>query len=488
MGKFSRAARLIAAACFAVAVVAAAAYALDPSLQILAAKSSHLIMAAPLALAAIDTSLKGLREKHGKIVAEMTTLLQKAEDEDRDLSAEEQTRFDELKAERDGLANRIGRLTEQRAAEAALDEVVPAAGRGGQVQPPARRPNEAATQFESFGEFMHAVRFNRDDQRLTFVEGVGASHDENGMLRAEMRMDNDTQGGFMVPRQFRDQIMRVSPQEALVRPRAQVIPAGSPPDASITMPALDQSGANPSNMFGGVEVKWIGEGDEKPETDAKLSEITLTPHEVAGFVTVTDKLLRNWQASDTFIRGLLAGAVDSAEDWAFQRGSGVNQPLGAINSGAMKFINRANANSINYADILNMIAVMLMRGGSPVWSMPQAAITKIATLQDPEGHYIWKPDARDGFAGTLAGYPLKWNNRAPLLGSKGDVTLVDWSQYLIKDGSGPFVAASEHVKFTSNKTVIKIFWNVDGAPWMKAPIKEENGYEVTPFVGLDIPA
>ncbi len=66
--------------------------------------------------------------------------------------------------------------------------------------------------------------------------------------------------------------------------------------------------------------------------------------------------------------------------------------------------------------------------------------------------------------------------------------LADWSHYLIKDGSGPFVAASEHVKFTSNKTVIKIFWNVDGAPWLTAPIAEENGYEVSPFVGLDVPA
>jgi hypothetical protein len=29
----------------------------------------------------------------------------------------------------------------------------------------------------------------------------------------------------------------------------------------------------------------------------KLREITLTPHEVAGTMTVTDKLLRNWQAA-----------------------------------------------------------------------------------------------------------------------------------------------------------------------------------------------
>jgi HK97 family phage major capsid protein len=66
--------------------------------------------------------------------------------------------------------------------------------------------------------------------------------------------------------------------------------------------------------------------------------------------------------------------------------------------------------------------------------------------------------------------------------------LADWSYYLIKDGSGPFVAASEHVYFLNNKTVIKIFWNVDGTPWLNAPFTEENGYQVSPFVALDVPA
>ncbi|MGV3649850.1 MAG: phage major capsid protein, partial [Devosia sp.] len=275
---------------------------------------------------------------------------------------------------------------------------------------------------------------------------------------------------------------------ALVRPRATVIPAGSPPDAGITMPALDQSGDAPGNMFGGMTFAWIEEGGDKPETDSQLKGITLTPHEIAGTVTVTDKLLRNWQASATFIEGLMRGGISAAEDYAFLRGSGNGQPLGAINAPATKYVNRATSNTVTYPDLLNMVAVLLMRGGTPVWSMPQSALPKIATLQDPEGHYIWQGNAVDGFAGTLLGYPVRWNNRAPALGTKGDILLADWTYYLIKDGSGPFVAASEHVLFRQNKTVIKIFWNVDGAPWLHAPIKEENGYEVSPFIGLDVPA
>lgn len=433
------------------------------------------------------TPLAALRTQRTTLVAQMRGMIDAAEGENRDFTAEETTAYDALDAQLSGLDTRIARLTGIATAEAAGDAVTPAAARRQGVTVP--QGPHAARDFSSMGEFMAAVRFNPNDQRLNFVENVGAAED-GSELSAELRMDqHQTGGGFLVPTQFRQEILRVDPQEALVRPRANVIPAGSPPDAALTIPALDQTGAAPGNIFGGVQVQWIGEGGNKPETDVTLKSITLEPKEVAGTIVVTDKMLRNWAASSAFIEGLLRGAVTQAEDYAFLRGDGVGKPLGAINSGAMFYVNRAGAGQVTYLDLVNMVSHLLMRGGtSPVWSMPQGALPQIATLRDPEGRYIWKPDARDGFAGTLLGYPVRWNNRSPALGSKGDITLVDWSQYLIKDGSGPFVAASEHVLFRQNKTVIKIFWNVDGKPWLTAPIVEENGWSVSPFVGLGLPA
>lgn len=433
--------------------------------------------------------LKALLEKRAKLVADMKAIITAAEDgEGRELTAEEQASFDALKAEKEKLDKRIVNADYMEGAATELTERRGAiASRAGITRPPGP---EARREFETLGEFIHAVRFNQNDQRLNFVEGAGAAGNDMD-LSAEMRMDNAPSGGFMVPPQLRTEILSVNPQDALVRPRANVLAAGNPPDSAVTIPALDQTGST-NNMFGGVSVSWIAEGETKPETNATVRNVTLTPHEVAGYITVTDKLLRNWQAADGFIRGLLRGAVNAAEDYAFLRGTGINQPLGAINAGATYFLHRAGANAIAYADVLGMVARLLMRGNvnSPIWSMPQQALPQIATMTDPEGHYIWQANsngAKDAVAGNLLGYPVRWNNRAPALGSKGDVILADWSFYMIKDGSGPFVAASEHVLFTSNKTVIKIFWNVDGAPWLTAPIYEENGYQVSPFVGLDVP-
>ncbi|GAF94934.1 unnamed protein product, partial [marine sediment metagenome] len=87
---------------------------------------------------------------------------------------------------------------------------------------------------------------------------------------------------------------------------------------------------------------------------------------------------------------------------------------------------------------------------------------------------------------TLFGYPLMFSDRSPGLGTTGDLMLCDLSYYLIKDGSGPFVAISPHVHFTTNRSVIKIFWNVDGEPWLSAPLPLEGSVAntVSPFVIL----
>src|SRR5690606_4763560 len=124
-----------------------------------------------------------------------------------------------------------------------------------------------------------------------------------------------------VPMQFRSDIMQINPQAAIVRPRATVIPAGSPPDSAIIIPALDQTGSAPAHMTGGVDVSWVEEGGLKPETDATFRQITLQPKEVAAHITVTDKMLRNWQASAAFLENQLRGAITRAEDFAFLTGN-----------------------------------------------------------------------------------------------------------------------------------------------------------------------
>jgi len=431
-------------------------------------------------------TLKALLEKRAGVVAQIEALVAKANAEDRDLTEAEQATYDGLKKEADALQARITRAQEVATLGSSLEDD----GANGARAPPGDDRGAAATRvvttashgkksFSSLGEFFSTVAYRPNDSRLASLWKNKAAIEDG-----DHSMGDGPSGGFMVPTELRQELLKVDPQGSQIRSKARVIPAGSPPDAKIEFPALDQSGNTPQNSFGGVQLAWIGEGAPKPKTGFKLKKIALEPQELAGTMRVTDKLLRNWAAAGAIIGELFRGALAQAEDDSFLNGDGVAKPLGIINAGASMIIQRETAGQITYTDLVNMLARMLMRGGTPRWMASQSIIPQLLKLRDPEGHYIFQPNAREGMPTQLLGYPIDWNENSPLLGTKGDIVLANWQYYLVKDGSGPFVASSEHVLFEDNMTVFKIFTNVDGQPWLQAPFKQKGGYEVSPFALL----
>jgi len=412
--------------------------------------------------------LKELREKLAKAIERMDALLNTADAEKRNLNEAEEKEFSELDASLPVIKADIAKrekLEDEKAAMSQTRRSIPI--------PAATKRAEDPKEFKNIGEFIHSVRYEPHDPRLEYLAEQRAQS-----------MGVGSEGGFAVPTQFRETLLSVTPQQAIFRPRATVIPAGSPPDSEVSMPALNQGAAK--NMYGGIAVQWIGEGDTKPETDLAVKEVKLKPHEVAAHVVITDKLLRNWGAASALISAQLRLAIIAAEEAAFYNGNGVARPLGVLQSPARINYARAVANQIAYADIVGMYARLRMNM-SPVWITSQTTIPQLATIADAGNNNLWMPSAVAGLPPTLMGIPVLFHERSVALGTAGDLVLADLSYYLIKEGSGPFVMASEHVYFTSNRTVIKVFWNVDGSPWLSEPIPLEGSAAntVSPFVVLN---
>ena len=379
-----------------------------------------------------------------------------------ELTPEQKAEFDGKLAEAQDLDAKIGKMDEIGALRKSYTQ-----GDGEAKQHPAK---EVLGDWRNFGEFVADLRFAPEGKRMTQYK--------------ELNMTVGAQGAVLVPPQFRDTLLQITPQDAVVRPRATVIPAGDPPDADITMPALDQSGAN--GVYSGVTVTWIAEGALKHEDEPTFLEVTLSPFEVAAWTAVTDKLLRNAPAASQIVSTLLRRAILAAEDVAFLTGGGAGQPAGVLGHAATIVTARAGAGTITYPDLVGMYARALM-GGPLVWVASPTTMPQLMTMVDAGGNLLWQPNARDGSPGTLLGYPLIINQRSPVLGAEGDLLLADFNYYLIKDGSGIFVDASKHMLFTSNQTIIKAFWNVDGQPWMTTPLLLEDGVStVSPFVALGV--
>ena len=155
------------------------------------------------------------------------------------------------------------------ARERILAEIRRRQGRGGPVSPtererietylrrhprgPLRKPVENPG-FTCVGELVYCARFKPEDARI----------------QALMEMGTGESGGLAIPDDINPTMKEVAPQEAIMRPRATVVPAGESPDADLVLPSLNQGSGG--NLYGGVEVDWIGEGVEKPETQPKLKE------------------------------------------------------------------------------------------------------------------------------------------------------------------------------------------------------------------------
>lgn len=413
----------------------------------------------------------------------------------RDLTSEESTAFEGHMAEIERLEASIARIVRLDDADTRAAAVKPAAARG--VAPaaagsaPRSGGDPAVREFESLGHFVAAVRFNPNDSRLAaqWNDDVNQAGVDFDPISGEMRMDTGATGGFAIPPQFREKLLEIDvPGTVPIRSGAMIIgPDGDAPDAGMTMPSLDQTGNAAGHQFGGVTVSWIAEGAQKPLTDLKLSQVTVDTYEAAGYIIVTDKLLRNWKGADPMIRKQFRNALLEAGSYANLRGDGTGKPTGIIGHASTIVVQRTTANMVKYVDLVAMVAKHRL-GGKSFWLMPQSALPQIMTLQDPSGRYIYVANAHDGFDGLLLGYPIKWNPTSPALGTSGDVMLIDPAYYIIKDGSGPFIAASEHVLFTTNKTVIKAFWNEGGKPQLTAPIYDAGGYQISPFVQLGPPA
>lgn len=416
-----------------------------------------------------------LRKRLKEIASEMEEINKKE-----DLTKEDEERFDQLKVEFREVRDKIEAEDKKDQRVKEIEEVKNFLN---QPQEKPQKPEiEKESGFRSFGEFVQAVRFNPADPRLVESEERALS------------VGTDTKGGYLIPDEFISRIRMVSPQEAIVRPRASVIPAGDIPDQKITMPALDQTATDGTGIYGGVSVSWIEEGETKPETDTGFNEISLEPKEVAGHIVVTDKLLRNAPAVEGLITQLFRGAINSAEEDAFFNSAVATRPTGIISHAGTITVNRSQANRIVFSDVVNMLAKKL-GGGNYVWVASISTLPQLIRMKDFEAadsdapNLVWQPDARAGMPGTILGIPVLFSDQLPTLGNKGDLILANFTYYLIKDGYGIAIDASPHVYFTKNKTVIKAFWNVDGKPWLTAPITLRDGStKVSPFVVLDVPS
>lgn len=333
--------------------------------------------------------------------------------------------------------------------------------------------------FKSQGEFFKAVAnaaSGRIDKRLT-VQGA-------------MQEKVGEEGGFLIPGDFRQEIQKkVTGDESLLSRCRQFQTASN----TLVLPTNEVAPWDGT----GVQAYWEGESASYVESKTKFGEANLRLHKLTSLVRVTEELLEDAPALESWIKGEAPGAMLHKVNSAIIAGSGAGMPMGILNS-TFKYKVAAEsgqtASTINFANINNMLGRILPASfAKSVWIVNPAVLPQLRAMKfdltssTPIPVYMPPAGVADAPYGTLYGRPiLPMMGAVKALGVEGDIALIDFSYYYaaIKT-TGIKSDVSTHVYFLTQESAFRFSMRIAGQCPFKAPISTENGsFQMSAFVTL----
>jgi len=313
---------------------------------------------------------------------------------------------------------------------------------------------------------------------------------ETERIRNSFGTNVPADGGFLIPEEFRSDLLMVALEISIIRPRATVIPMGT---QRVSIPAVDST-TDATSVFGGIVCTWVDEGTQPTEVQSKFAAVALDAKKLMAYLTAPNELVADAPAFGGFLDATLPKAIAFEEDYRFMQGTGAGEPLGFVNCPAAVIataVTGQGANTIVVDNLAAMFSRMLPSSlGNAIWlasidSFPQLALMAVSgTLGNSTP--VWM---NNGVAGappiSIYGRPVFFTEKLPTLGTTGDIVFVDPAFYLIGDRQTMQASASPHYAFNVDKTAYKIIERVDGRPWLQSAITPKNGGPtLSPFVQL----
>lgn len=289
-----------------------------------------------------------------------------------------------------------------------------------------------------------------------------------------------SEGGVLVPEEMRSDILTRSLETALVRPRAVVVPM---PSGKLRYPAVDFT-TEVGEFYGGITGAWVDAGETIPASSGSFASILLDANKLALRATTPNELLRHAPAFLAWLNSALPAACGGFEDIALIKGNGVGRPLGQLhpNNPSLITVSKELGQSagITWPNVLSMVSRMLPENLLRAdWVIDMSALPEIMTMALPVGtggSAVMAVNAAVSGPQTLFGRPITWSRRTPgVLGTQGDISLTDFSTYLIGDTMAMRLEASSHELFSSDQTVFRLVEELDGRPQFLSSLAPENG-------------
>ena len=354
-------------------------------------------------------NIREMMEARATMVAEARKLLDTAEAEKRELSAEERAQYDKAFDEARKLGDKIQREQELREEERRLAEA-------GRLEPEGKKENPEERKLQAFRNFL--------------VNGNAAEY------RA-LANDSDATGGFLhAAEQFVARLIKGLDNRVFVRQYATVLPVTG--SDTLGVPTLTADPADPT---------WTTE-IAAPSEDSTMAfgRRSLQPEQLSKLIKISMKLLRTSALPiENLVADRLAYKFAVAQENAFLNGNGDGEPLGIFTADANgintdRDVSTGNSDTAVTADGLTeaKYALKAQYRGSARWIFHRDGVKKISKLKDGEGQYLWRPGITAGEPDILMGLPVDESEYVPTTWATGLYVgaLCNWSNYWIAELQG----------------------------------------------------
>ncbi len=299
-----------------------------------------------------------------------------------------------------------------------------------------------------------------------------------------MEAGDPTQGGFLVPVEFRNQILEYTIEASIIRPRATIIPMQT---GTVKIPVVAES-SRASSIRGGVIIYRPDEGATITVSNAKFDNVELNLNRLAGLVHVSSTLLEDSPISlQPIITRHFGEAMAFQEDEDFIRGTGAGMSLGVLNAPGIVSITKETGQAgttIVTENIVKMFSRMIPSSiSAAVWlanidtfPMLYTLTLNVGTGGLPVG-LLQNQNIQGAPGMAMLGIPIIFTEHAATLGTTGDIILGDWRQYLIGQKAGQNAVrfdTSIHVRFVTDESSFRFITRVDGQPWARTALTPKN--------------
>lgn len=344
---------------------------------------------------------KELLDARARLWDQMRSIVDTAERESRSLSGEEAAEYDRLEKDLDARTADINKIE---ADEARAKRHAERAGKFDQAATAAITPRAAGTADD---DDPYAVAFR------SYLKGGNSALSAEHRQALQSGLSNDPEvraqavgtgsaGGYLVPAQFRNELIRRMKAYGAVMDEATVITTET--GANLPWPTMDDT----SNVGA-----LLAENTQLSEQDVALGTASLDAYMYTSKLTRASYQLVQDAGFDVenLVQSAHAERLGRITNQHFTTGTGTAQPDGIVTS-AVSGVTAAGVAAITSDEIIDLVhSVDPAYRTSPraKFMLSDTALKVIRKLKDANGMYLWQPNVQAGTAASLFGYPYVIN-------------------------------------------------------------------------------